>query len=99
MSVLQMVPISFGRHARPETTAGVPRPFTTLTGHKPHTLTNEQGPTHHPLLSVGAHTLAALRKEVAIFKRRQHLLQALQVNGRMQWQVIYHALLSAVIVH
>ena len=78
MSVLQMVPISLGRHARPETTAGVPRPFTTLTSHKPHTLTNEQELTH-PLSSVGAHTLAALRKEVTIFKRRQHLLQALQV--------------------
>lgn len=80
MSVLQMVPISLGRHARPETTAGIPRPFTTLTCHKPHTLTNEQGPPPtHPLSSVGAHTLAALRKEVTIFKRRQHLLQALQV--------------------
>ena len=78
MSVLQMVPISFGRHARPETTASVPRPFTTLTTHKPHTLTNDQGSTH-PLSSVGAHTLSALRKEVTIFKRRQHLLQALQV--------------------
>ena len=76
MSVLQMVPISLGHQARAETTAGIPRPFTTLPPHNPHTLTNNSNT--QPL--AGARTLSALRKEVTIFKRRENMLQTLKVK-------------------
>ena len=69
-----MVPTSFGRQARAQTSAGVPRPFTSVT---PHALKNDSHPRPHT--SVGAYTLCALRKEVTIFKRREFMLQALQV--------------------
>ena len=75
MSVLQMVPTSFGRKVRAETAAGVPRPFTSVTS---SALTSDNQPQSTGSL-VGAHTVTALKKEVAIFKRRQHLLQALRV--------------------
>lgn len=79
MSVLQMVPISFGHHARATTTAGVPRPFTFLAPHNVHTLTNSSRPLSSETL-MGAQTRAALRKEVNIFQRREWMLQALRVS-------------------
>ena len=86
MSVLQMVPISFGRCTRAKTAGPIPRPFTPLSHHasQPH-------PTHTPTpidqqqrvgqsaSSVGGHTMDALRKEVKGFKRRESLLRALRV--------------------
>lgn len=68
-----MVPVSFGHHASANTAAGVPRPFTSKA---PPTLSGSRA---DKASSVGENTLSALRKEVAIFKRRQHLLQVLKV--------------------
>lgn len=86
MSVLQMVPISFGRCTRAQTAGPIPRPFTSLSHH-----TSQPHPTHKstPIVqqqhvgqganSVGAHTMDALRKEVKRFKRRESFLRALRV--------------------
>ena len=73
--MLKMVPTSFGRQVRAETSAGVPRPFTSIAS---SALPSGSQPRSAGSL-VGAHTVTALKKEVAIFKRRQHLLQALRV--------------------
>ena len=70
LSVLQMVPISFGRCARAQTAVG-PRPFTT-------TGARQAGPAE--ATSFGARTVEALKREVSIFKRRERMLEALRVS-------------------
>lgn len=68
LSVLQMVPISFGRCARAQTAVG-PRPFTTAGA-------RQAGPAEAS--SFGARTVEALKREVSIFKRRERMLEALR---------------------
>ena len=68
MSVLQMVPVSFGKCARAQTTATGVRPFTAA-GTTP--LDNGS--------SFSARTISALRREVDIFKRRRHMLEVMKV--------------------
>ena len=82
MSVLQMVPVSFGRFSRARTASGVPR-LTHHTAHPSHNAHLTPSPHTHNQQSdnsVVRNTVDALHREVKIFKHRVMSLKLLKVR-------------------